>query len=66
VREFKVRSSKCGSSKCGSSKFEVQSAGVQSSKFKVQSAGVQSSFFIAFIAAKNRLKKTSAGFCGRR
>jgi len=66
VQEFKVQSSKCGSSK-----FEVQSAGVQSSKFKVrefkvQSAGVQSSFFVAFIAAKNRLKKTSAGFCGRR
>jgi hypothetical protein len=61
VQEFKVQSSKCGSSK-----FKVQSAGVQSSKFKVQSAGVQSSFFVAFIAAKNRLKKTSAGFCGRR
>jgi hypothetical protein len=63
VREFKVQCTKCG---VQSSKFEVQSAGVQSSKFKVQSAGVQSSFFVAFRAAKNRLKKTSAGFCGRR
>jgi hypothetical protein len=66
VRKFEVQSAGVQSSKFKVREFKVRSSKCGSSKFKVQSAGVQSSFFVAFIAAKNRLKKTSAGFCGRR